>query len=276
MNLLKGINHYFLLILDTLRKIGHWRVWLVLMGYFLLNWFLLYAHYDFMSPLFYNVIKSWTLLVDADLAPAFTHYPQQFVLMDHYFGWSKIGLGLLFEGLMLGIVARLFARRVYRRQIESRSVWSLWMHLMIVWIVLNGLWMLAASQIPALAAPYLTGPRRIMAFAFAFLPFVFVAILSVLYCALPAVVIYGDNALKAVIRSLRLFLSRPFTSFFLAALVLAVPTFVAAIISRPDQVIDKFRPELIYYLLLAGLAIEIPANFLWIGTAVHFLRDTED
>jgi len=275
-SLLERINHYFLLILDTIRQIGQWRIWLILVGYFLLNWLLLYAHYDFMSPLFYSTVKSWTFLVDADLAPAFTHYPQHFVLMDHYFSWSRIGLGLLLEGLLLGVVARLFARQVFRRGRKIRSIWSLWIHLVVIWVVLNGLWMLAAWQIPALAAPYLTGPRRIMVFAFAFLPFVFMAIFSVLFCALPAVAIYGDNALKAILRSLRLFFGRPFTCFFLAALILAVPTFLAAIISRPDQIIDKFRPELIYYLLLAGLVVEIPVNFLWVGTAVHLLRDTED
>lgn len=278
MSLLERINHYFLMLLDTVRQIGLWRVWLVLIGYFLLNWFLLYAHCDFTSPLFYGLIKVWTSLVNGRLAPIFTHYPQHFALLDLYFSWSKIGLGLFLEGLVLGVVARLFAGRVYRQAgaERKRSIWSLWIHLVIVWVVLNGLWMLVASQVPALAAPYLTGARRAMAFSFVVLPFLFMVVFSLFFTALPAVAIYGDNAFKAIARSLRLFLHRPFTSFFLAAVVLIVPTFLAAIVSRPDQILDKFRPELVYYLLLAGLVIEIPANFLWIGTAVHFLRDTRD
>lgn len=276
--MLQRINHYFLLILDTIKQVGLWRAWLLLVVYFLVNWLLLYAHFDFMSPLFYGAVKAWTSLVNPNLAPAFTHYPQHFAFMDLYFSWSKLGLGFLFEGLVLGVVARIFAGRVYRhaRDGEARSIWSLWIHLIIVWAVLNGLWMLVASQVPALLAPYLNGPRRVMAFSFVFLPFVFMAVFSLLFCALPAVAVYGDNAFKAILRSLRLFLRRPFTCFFLAAVVLVVPTFLAAVVSRPDQILDKFRPELIYYLLLAGLVVEIPANFLWIGTAVHFLRDTRD
>lgn len=278
MSLIERINHYFLLILDTLKLAGLGRAWLILLAYFLVNWMLLYAHFDFMSPLFYGAVKLWTSTVNPGLAQVFTHYPQHFALMDYYFGWSKIIVGLLLEGLVLGLVARSFTRRVFRRGRggESRSIWSLWFHLVIVWAVLNGLWFLLGSVVPSLAQPLLTSTKRILAFSFVALPGLFMVVFAVLYAALPAVVVYGDNALKAILRSIRLFLSRPFTSFFLAAAVLVVPSVLAALVSRPEEIINRFRPELIYYLLLAGLIVEVPAYFLWMGTAVHFLRDTED
>lgn len=277
MSLIDKINHFFLLIIDTVKRIGLWQAWLILIGYFLINWFMLYAHYDFMSPFFYGLMKFWTSLVNPNMSVTFTHYPQHLALLDSYFSWAKLGVGLLFEGLILGFVARLFAGRVFKSgTVAARSLWSLWIQLIIVWFVLNGLWMLIGSQLPSLAQPYLNGPRRLAAFGFVVLPFCFMVVFSLLYYALPAVAIYGDNVFQAIARSLKLFLRRPFTSFFLAALVLIVPTFLAALASRPDQILDKFRPELVYYLLVAGLAVEIPANFLWVGTAVQFLRDTQD
>jgi hypothetical protein len=41
-------------------------------------------------------------------------------------------------------------------------------------------------------------------------------------------------------------------------------------------IIEKFRPELVYWVLLAGLAVNALASFLWMGTAVRFLIDEEE
>jgi hypothetical protein len=189
-----------------------------------------------------------------------------------------MALAFVLEVLILGLVARLFVRRVYRYLPAgmTRSVWSLWGHLIIVWAVLNGLWILITWQAPALASPFLTGSRRILAFNFVALPFMLMGVLAVLYCALPAVAVYGDSALRALTRSFRLFLERPFTCFFLAAAVLVAPAVLAALIGNPGWIIGKFGPEMIYCLIIARLAAEMAAGFLWMGTAVYFLRDTED
>jgi hypothetical protein len=44
---------------------------------------------------------------------------------------------------------------------------------------------------------------------------------------------------------------------------------------RSGQIVQKFKPELVYWLLLAGLVVDILFFFFWMGTAVRFLVDEE-
>ena len=73
-----------------------------------------------------------------------------------------------------------------------------------------------------------------------------------------------------------LFVRRPFVCFFLATLVLALPVFIAALSSQTSDIVDKFRPELVYWLVLFGLLAEVPANFFWMGAAIRFLAEPEE
>lgn len=281
------LNRFIGLVISTLRLFGQWRVWLLLLGYFLLNWLVLFAHYDFSSPLFYAAVSTWTSLLGPDgfslfsqqQVQGFFHYPYHFAYLGDFFGWAKLGLGLLLEGLVLGLAALALSRRLpglKSTPTPGRSWWLLWLNLAAVWFLLNLLTVAAASLLPLWAAPLLTGPRRIMAFNFVLLPAVFTFILSLLFAAIPSVVFYSENVWRALGRSLRLFASRPFTCFVLAALVLILPVLVETILIRPGYIIENFKPELVYWLLLAGLVVELPANFFWMGSAVTILAESEE
>jgi len=67
----------------------------------------------------------------------------------------------------------------------------------------------------------------------------------------------------------------PFTCFFLSLIVLAVPILIAIINSRSAEIVQKFKPELVYWLLLVGLVVDIFLYLFWMGTAVRFLVDEE-
>ena len=111
MSILDSINRFITLFLDTIKQFGRFRAWAILLGYFLINWLILYAHYDFTSPLFYTLVTTWTNLIDAGNADAFTHYPAQFYHLSDFYGWAKFGVGVVFEGLVLGAVASILAQR---------------------------------------------------------------------------------------------------------------------------------------------------------------------
>ena len=278
MNLLTRINQFFLLFVDTLRQFGRWRIWLLLLGYFLLHWLVLYSHYKFPVPPFYGLLAPWIRLVGGDQAVAFGHYPQHLFYLGSYYGWAKIMVGLVLEGAVLGAVANLF-HQAYARQVSpgSQHYWFwLWGNLVPAWIVLNAGMLAVGTILPDLAGPYLSGPRRVLAFSYVFLPGVFAFVFALFFFAIPRVATLGENAAVAIFRSLTTFFRRPFTCFFLALSILIVPALLNAVISRPASIIDRFRPELIYWLLTISLAIEIVANFFWIGTAVRYLFEPEE
>jgi len=265
---------------DTCRQIGQWRIWLVLLGSFLVNWLVLFAHYDSMSPVFYGIVSAWTSLFGADKAIAFTHYPQHFLLLGDYYGLAKLGVGLLVETAVLGFAVHLFARRflmggLAREQGEGISV-SRWLNIVLVWVLFNVLTMVAGIYMPEWFAPLLTGSRRITVFNYVFMPGVVMGILSLLFFAIPAVVVFRENAIRAVWRSLKVFIHRPFTCFFLAFLVLTPPLLFSILSGNPADIVEKFKPELVYWLLSAGLLAEIVANFFWMGTAVRFFAEPEE
>ncbi len=280
MGIVSGINRFIGLFVDTFKQFGRGRIWLLLFAYFLLNWLLLYAHYDFMSPVFYGFIKFWTGLFGSHQATGFTHYPGHFLLLPYFFGWAKFYLGIILEGAVLGATALMFYDSFLDVEKEDRSTFkatlSSWIHLVLAWLVINGLIMLVNLKLPDLLEPWLAGsPRRIKAFEFVLLPFIYVVILALFYHVIPSVAVFRENFLKALRRSLCIFVKNPFTCFFLSLVVLAGPVFVSILSSRSGEIVQKFKPELVYWLLLAGLIVDVFFYFFWMGTAVRLLVDEE-
>lgn len=280
MNVISSINRFIGLFLDTFKQFGRGRIWLLLFGYFLLDWLLLYSHYNFVSPAFYGFIKFWTGLFGSQQATGFTHYPGHFLLLPYFFGWGKFYLGIIFEGAVLGAAALMFYDSFLDAGKEERSslktILASWIHLVLAWLLINGLIMVANLQLPELLEPWLAGsPRRVKAFEFVLLPFIYVVVLALFFFMVSSVAVYRENFLKALKRSLRIFVRNPFTCFFLSLIVLAVPVFVSIIGSRSGEIVQKFKPELVYWLLLTGLVVDIFFYFFWIGTAVRFLVDEE-
>jgi hypothetical protein len=258
--------------------LGHWRAWLPLLALFFVNWLMLYAHREFVHAPFYGILHPWVQLIGGNNAAAFTHYPQQYFLLPNLFSWAKLLVGVGFEGLMLGLVARALHRTYAsgRGSGGGRSVVSLWGHLIIIWLALNGLNMIVGYLMPSLLAPLINGPRRLLAFSFGLMPFCFTLIFSLFLFAIPSAVANGEGAFRSMGRSLRLFGRRPFMCFFVAMAILFVPLLLGSILNQPVQVADRFRPELIYWLLVISLACELVANFFWMGTTIRFLVEPED
>ncbi|MFZ5981829.1 MAG: hypothetical protein ACOYVF_14510 [Candidatus Zixiibacteriota bacterium] len=278
MNLITGINQFIGLFISTVKQVLHARTWLALLLYFLLSVLVLYAHYDFLAPFFYPLIKGWVSLFGEDSFKAFSHYPGHFLYLPYYFSWAKIVFGLLFEGLVLGTVAVFFADR-YRHLAGTtgtpfKEVLRLMLQFIAAWVIFNGMTVLVNLYLPdMLAAFHQDSPRRLMAVRFVLQPLVLVVIFAMLFFALPIVAVYRVNFLKAVGRSLRLFFRRPLTCLFLAGIIMIVPYIVSAV--PPDVIITKFKPELVFWIMLFGLAVETVASYFWMGTAVRFMLEEE-
>jgi len=272
-NLLDSINQFLRLFIGTFRQLGRGRIWLPLVVYFALQWLVLYAHYDYLRLPFYDLISRWTTLFGSDMATAFGHYPQHFLLLGQFSGWAKLGVGLILEGLVLGMVARLFHHRFTGSE-HGRSALNAWFDLVLIWVVINGLMLVSGMFLPNWLGSLINSPRRLLAFNLGLLPFLYTLVFALFFMAIPMVMVRGYSGLKAIVKSVGLFFRRPFTFFCLAMTILTFPILLGVIVSRPAGIIESFKPELVYGLLVASLVVEMIAYFLWMGTAVRFL--TED
>lgn len=278
MNVLDRINQFIRIVLDTVHQIPRVRIWLPLIAYALIQWLALYAHVDFLTAPFHTIISVWINFIAPEQQVAFTHYPQHYLLLGYYAGWAKLGLGLILESLVLLSVSELFHKRFsphYDPSRNSRSMIFKWLNIVVIWIVLNGAMLAVSRYVPELAAPMLDGPRRLITFSFVLMPCLYVLLFALLFTAIPAVAMYGENALVALGRSLKLFSRRPMMSLSLAIVVLSAPILLGAISGRPTAIVNSFKPELIYWLLVLILIVEMIANFFWMGTAVRLLSQSD-
>lgn len=279
MNTVRAINRFISLFLDIFGQFGRYRIWLLLLAYFLLDWLVLFAHYDFVSPLFYGPVNIWTGLFGTQRATGFSHYPGHFLMLPYYYEWARFFVGVIIEGVMLGAVALMFFNGFMKAEdrLSFRVILSSWLHLLLGWLLLNGLMLAFSLTLPEWFSSLLTGsPRRMMVFRFGFMPAVYVAVLSLFFFVIPSIAVFGENVIQAVKRSVSIFFRNPFTCICLALIILAGPLLISIVTGRPDIIVEKFKPELVYWVLLAGLVIDIFVNFFWMGAAVRFLIDEED
>ncbi len=281
MSFIGSINRFIELFVDSFREFGRGRIWMLLGAYLVLQWLVLYAHVHFASPFAWGWMKVWLGLFPDHIANGFKHYPGHYLTLPHLFDWARFAVGLVFEGLVLGGVAILFFDSMLdtprSERMSVKLLWPSWVHLVVAWLVLNGLMLAAAVALPGWLESWLEGsPRRQLFLQFGVIPGMFVVMLALLYFAIPSVALFGENAWQAIKRSVRLFFRHPISLLVLSGLILVGPLLVSAVAGRSSLIVDKFRPEMVYWVLVVGLVIGALASFFWMGTAVRFLIDEED
>ena len=280
MSFVASINYFIALFVDSVRQFRQGRLWLLLLAYFLLQWLVLYSHYKFYSPVFYWFIEPWLGQFGEQSAMGFIHYPGHFLTLPYFFGWAKFFLAIPLEGALLGTMAVLFYENYIGHKNLGRSTGKqllfLWLQLTLAWAVINGLVLLVNGFLPELLDPVLQqAPRRIFVFRFLVQPFVYVLILSMFFFAIPYIAIYRVNVIRGLIRSLGILRRNPFTCFFLAGTILFVPIVFSFVMQNHSVLVEKFRPELVYWVLLIGIGADLIVYYFWMGTATRFLVDRD-
>jgi hypothetical protein len=274
MKFIGGINRLLSIVSDTFRQFPAGRIWGVLLAYYFLQWLVLLAHYQFTSPAFGWLASITLSFQDSQRAVAFTHYPAHLILLPGVYGWAKLGFGVLLEGLVLGFVATEFCKRFGVRTDSNKSIVSRWLHLLIIWVVINALALAIGEIVPSLMASKLYSPKRIAVFTFVIMPAIFTVCSMLFFYAFAVVASTGKNALVALGQSLRFLVSNPMTTFVLTVLVIAVPVLLSAVSGAyATTLVDKFRPELVYWLLVTGIIVDMISTFLWMGFSVRLLAD---
>jgi len=246
----------------------------------LIEFIILYAHYNFSEPLFFTSVSFWTHLLNEQFAIGFTHYPGHFILLPYYFSFAKLFAGILFEGALLGGAAVIFYNYLYEPSEKTPrkpfDLFSSWFQLSAAWAILNGILTAAHLFLPKLLSPLLyQSPRRQMVFDYGVLPFIDILVIGLLFFAIPWIAIYRVNLLSGIKHSLKIFISRPIFCFLLSFTILIVPMVLAQILNHPNLIVNKFKPEMIYWLLFGGLIVDLFVNFFWMGTAANYLSENE-
>jgi len=226
-------------------------------------------------------VTAWTTLIDPQRATGFTHYRGHYLLLPFFFDWAKLIISILFEGVIFGSAAVLFYERFVQVDEEDRfrfrTVARLWIHLVLALVIMNGVILAVNVGLAKVLHPLLEySPRRQSAFRWVGLPAAYVCVAGLFFYLVPAIAVYGENIIDGLRRTVRVFLRNPVTSVVMAGLVLAGPILLSNIVSSPDTLVDRFRPELVYYLLVAGLFAEAVAGFFWMGLSVRMLVDQEE
>lgn len=281
MAFLKNFNQFLTILLDTLRAVARGRIWLLLLGYAAVIALGLLALYRCFTPFTYEfsrIVLALASFIGGWNAEGFYQYPGQFLILPVAHSWFKVVVAVLFEGLILGSAA-LFFHKFFTGEKDllrsPRALWSSWGHFILASLALNIL-LIALGFVPSFLQGYLDGnPRRQMIFELGVVPVVYALLQGLFFFVIPAIALYGENIWQALGRSFVAFVRRPLTCFFLAGVALLLPTLIGLAANHPDVIIEKFRPELVYWILLLGIVADMIFNFLWIGTAVRFLVDDE-
>ncbi|MFH1687831.1 MAG: hypothetical protein ABIE70_09970 [bacterium] len=280
MNFLARLNRFIDLFVETFRQVGRGRIWLPLLLLFVLRYLVLQIHYSFLSPVAYPVISAWISLFPEARAVGFTHYPGHLLLLPYFHDWARFVVGFLFEGLVLGGVAMMFFDAFLHVRNDERMSWrqllQSWFQLLAAWTILNALMLAAAYLLPQWLSGWLEGsPRRQLLVNLGLLPAIYIVLLATMYSVIPAVAVFGENTVQALVRSFRLFRRNPLTCLCLSAAMLIVPIIIAYAAGQSALIVQKLRPELVFWLLGLGLLVEIPISFLWMGTSVRLLIDED-
>ncbi len=249
--------------------------------------FLLYAAIQFgmlvvlenyVNPYIYPVLRPLVGLLGAGRADFFGHYPELYLLLPTVYQWGKLIIGLVFEGLFIGISSVYFMRLFRRREAKTGAslAFRKWPSLLVVWTIVTGILLAINFYLPDLFGDMLfKSPRRAIAFE-VFKVFLTIAVYSVFIYAVPAVIVFRKGIPGAFGATFKYFARNPFFSFFLALVPFLFSLPISYATSNVTTIVDKFTPELVFYILTAGIFIDFVSNYFITGTVVKFLIEESE
>lgn len=281
MSIASGINRIIAIFLDTFKQLINGRIWFWLMLYLVIDLLILEAHFYYTSPMLYGIMSLWTNLFPEQQVIGFSHYPGHFIMLQYFYEWGKLAVGLIVEGLLLGAVSILFYESYVDVPKEDRfkfkDLLPSWIHLILAYLIMNGIMVAASFIVPGLLSDWLAdSPRRILFFNWILMPSVYIIIVSFFVYMIPSIAVYRDNVLQAIARSFKTFFRNLITTLIIVVVILTGSIIISNIINDPVKLVDNFKPEIVYWVLLISLGVEFFMHFIWMGTTVRLLVDEEE
>ena len=86
----------------------------------------------------------------------------------------------------------------------------------------------------------------------------------------------GGGPVRAIRRSISIGLSRFWSTLFVVFTVYLAHWPIDALLAHPDKVVLKFRPELVFFLLLGGIVLELVTSFLLLASTTALALSRRD
>ncbi|UCG62276.1 MAG: hypothetical protein JSV52_03055 [Candidatus Zixiibacteriota bacterium] len=276
MGLVASINFFLALFVDCCKQLRQGRVWLILAAYFILVSLVLFAHHRFYEPMFWGLVQPWLGALNEQNAIGFIHYPGHFLTLPYFFGWARFFIGLPVEGAVMGAIAVMFYEgylgRKTARPASGQERLFIWLQVTVAWLLINGLIVMVFAWLPELLSSQLEkSPRRIFVFKYMFQPSLVIVIRALFFFAIPYTAIHRVHVLRGLFNSVIIFVQRPFLCLFSAGLLTVVPLGLFFVVQDPTSFVESFRPELVFWLLLTGLVVDMVVYAFWMGAAARFL-----
>ncbi len=279
MDFLTKLNRLVGLYLFALKTFLRGGVWLPFIIYGFVQFVILIFMANYTNPYIYPILSPIANFLLDDKALLLNHYPAIYLLLPYFFQWFKIAVGILFEGLAVGLTAVLILKVVNSSRfadLKLNFARNNWFQLALGWTLITiFLWGLN-RYLPQLFSEFLaSSPRRQMMFDLV-LRLLTVGLYSIFIYALPAMIVYKNSLMAAFKTSFSLFVRNPIFSFFLALLPILLTWPISYITGYADVIIEKYSPELVLYLLGAGIFIDFIVNCLLTAAVVKVLLDQSD
>jgi MFS family permease len=266
---------------QTFRQVTRVKLWIPLLVQAFVMLILALMHLYIFSPIIGPIIRAWTGLFRPELAAAFFHYPAQFIFMPYFFGQAQMLVNIFIEAFLFGIVIDLFLALYHgRKPVFMTSVGTaLWRYfqLMLVWFVILGVLYLINTYFFDIVENVFgyslqAAPRRRVGAEFSLR-----AITVVVYAAcifiLPSIMAGAGSWINRIRRGFAVAFRHPFVAIGLVLIPYLVGFLPSWALSNASTVVDTFSPDLVFFLILISIGLDVILNFFMLGTAVKFYMD---
>ncbi len=276
-----AISEFGYLYGQTFRQVGRIKLWVPLLIQAFLMLILALMHLYIFSPVISPVIKAWTGIFRPELANAFFHYPAQFVFMPYFFGQAQMVVNLVVEAFLFGIVIDLFIALYHgRKPVFMTSVGNAlrrYFQLMLVWFVVLGALYLLNTY-------FFDFVEKVIGFSLQAAPrrragaeFLLRGITIVVYAAciflLPSLMAGTGSWLSRIKHGFTVAMRHPFVALGLVLIPYLVGFLPSWALSNASTVVTNFSPDLVFYLILISIGLDVILNFFMLGTAVKCFMD---
>lgn len=278
------LSGFWFLYTQMFRQMGRLSLWAPLLVQAVLAILVAAAHYYIFSPLTGPLVNAWVHLVNGDFADAFYSYPTHFTLFPYYFGIARMVVNVFEEALLFGIVIDLLIS-LYRgeKPILMQSVRRAAGH----YLKLAGTWLVVIlalyvvnryfnSFVEDVLGYSLQGAPRRLFMADLATRCLTILIYSVCIFLLPSIMAGGATFGAALKRGLVAFWRHPFAAIGLVLIPYLIGFLPSWLLSDPGRIVNNFTPELVYYLVLVSIVIDIVVNFVFLCTSLKFFMDQSE
>lgn len=279
MDFLTKLNRLVGLYLTSLKTILRGGVLLPFVIYGFLQFAILVILNNYTSPYIYPILAPIADFLMEEKAALLDHYPTMYLLLPYFFQWLKIAVGIIFEGLAIGLTVVLVLKVLAPRRSADLKLGfarNRWIQLALAWTLITALLWVVNWYLPtAISKELLYSPKRQMVFDLA-MRLLTVGLYAIFIYVIPALIVYKDSLVGSFRTSFSLFVKNPIFTFFLALIPILLTWPISFMIKSGNVIIEKFSPELIFYLLGAGIFIDFIVNCLLTIAVVNYLLDESD